>query len=96
MRPPNACAPEIEQHDLCHTWCVGSAVHRGEGARCGGALCAWSEHDLRVKEPWEVAMEREGAPASSSEEERTEASCGVGRGGEGEEEGRRSRSRRRV
>ena len=25
--------------DLCHTWCMDSAVHRGEGARCGSAPC---------------------------------------------------------
>ena len=44
---------DAEQHvrDLYHTWCMGLAVHRGEGARCGSAACAAPVRDRHDHQP---------------------------------------------
>ena len=49
-------ARELGERRLYHIWCVGSAVHRGEGARCGRAPCvtlsgAWVTSSISMPTP---------------------------------------------
>ena len=43
--------PIVARQSLWHTWRTDSAVHRGEGARCGGAPCAALEQAGLARRP---------------------------------------------